>query len=232
MKSKKSNSSAIPLNIAVEKSKLQYDLDNWFNSLKDMLANIPDFLDDKVNLLSRIRKTSYEELNQLQHVRLILNVAEMLEAKYQREFEWYWHPRQTSHPDFADLTGKVDGIPFVYAEVTTSLSPVGTIDMRMKTTLESLSKKQATRYYYVVLTDKMYNRAISKLKKITGGEKITVYKNSWEIEDYSDEFKAELDKRYEEYLKDGITIPAEVVHKQIREMRSTKRQQEPGSNAQ
>lgn len=34
-------------------------------------------------------------------------------------------------------------------------------------------------------------------------------------EDYTDEFKAELDRRYEEYLKDGITIPWTAVKEHI-----------------
>lgn len=40
-----------------------------------------------------------------------------------------------------------------------------------------------------------------------------------EKEDYSDEFKAELDRRYEEYLKDGITISRAEVNEQIKKIR-------------
>lgn len=39
-----------------------------------------------------------------------------------------------------------------------------------------------------------------------------------EKEDYTDEFKAELDRRYEEYLKDGITISKAEVDKRIRKI--------------
>ncbi len=39
-------------------------------------------------------------------------------------------------------------------------------------------------------------------------------------EDYTDEFKAELDRRYEEYLKDGKTISRAEVNEQIKKSRN------------
>lgn len=48
----------------------------------------------------------------------------------------------------------------------------------------------------------------------------TIFENSLKEndEDYTDEFKAELDKRYAEYKKDGKVITREAVDKQIKKI--------------
>jgi hypothetical protein len=48
-------------------------------------------------------------------------------------------------------------------EVTTSQNPVGTIAQRMEKTLVSLSRKKGKLFYYVK-TEKMLNRAKTKIK--------------------------------------------------------------------
>ena len=47
----------------------------------------------------------------------------------------------------------------------------------------------------------------------------TIFEENIEAnEDYSPEFKAELDKRYEEYQKDGVTISREAMDKRIKKL--------------
>lgn len=203
---------AMPLNIADEKKKLQGDLREWFDSIRTLLNEIPKDLDEQIELLALIRQKGYEELNQLQHARLIIKVAEFLQKKYKQNITWFWHPKQTSHPDFADLTGYLNEEVLIYAEVTTSQSPVGTIDQRMRTTLETLNKKSGNKYY-VVLTEEMRKRASTKINKLNID--VQVINITQLNEEYTDEFKAELDHRYEEYRKDGVTIPWEVVKESI-----------------
>lgn len=149
------------LDIDKEKKDLEEKILKWFNTTKKHIEEIPIDLASQVQLLSNIRRDLYEDLNQLQHAALIIKAAEELQKNHPDINKWYWHPKQTSHPDYADLTGYVNDMVFLNAEVTTSLNPVGTIDGRMKSTLTSLNDKEGLKFYYVV-TDKMYDRAVSK----------------------------------------------------------------------
>ena len=152
------------LNIQEEKDFLKSDILNWFASLKENLDPIPDDLNSQVELLAKIRMGLYEDLNQLQHVALIIKVAEQLQKNFPKITKWCWHAKQTSHPEYADLTGYIKKKVFLNAEVTTSSKPVGTIDQRMKSTLVSLNTKEGLKFYFV-LTDEMFNRATSKKKR-------------------------------------------------------------------
>jgi len=151
------------LDVKTEKIKLQNQIDDWFNKMRMYLDQRPKEINNQIQHLASIRKEVYEDLNQLQHKALILEVAERLQKEFSVIDKWTWHPMQTSHVDFADLTGYVDNQVFLNAEITTSLSPVGTIDTRMHSTLVSLNKKKGKKYYFVQ-TDKMLKRAKSKIK--------------------------------------------------------------------
>ena len=50
-----------------------------------------------VGILDRLRKATYEDLNQIQHEHLIVRAAEWLLArrKCPPETQWFWNPRQT-----------------------------------------------------------------------------------------------------------------------------------------
>lgn len=153
----------IELNIKSEKNILQKQLNSWYDRVSEHLLNRPNNFKDQLKHLSIIRKDVYEDLNQLQHKGLIIEVAEKLQNEFPQINKWTWHPMQTSHNDFADLTGYVDKKVFLNAEVTTSLAPVGTIAIRMENTLLSLNKKQGKLFYFVQ-SEKMLKRAETKTK--------------------------------------------------------------------
>jgi len=143
---------------------LKTDLSVWFKSIRRHLEANPSSLLAQVDLLSAMRNELYEDINQLQHRSLILAAAKFLAKKYPQINKWAWHPEQTSHIDFADLTGFHSHKVILNAEVTTSVSPVGTIDIRMSKTLISLNKKPGNKYY-IVRTEQMERRALSKIQK-------------------------------------------------------------------
>lgn len=153
----------IVLKIKSEKLALQKLLNCWYDRVSEHLLNRPNYFKDQLQHLSIIRKDIYEDINQLQHKGLIIEVAEKLQNEFPQINKWTWHPMQTSHDDFADLTGYVGNKVFLNAEVTTSLAPVGTIAIRMKNTLLSLNKKQGKLFYFVQ-TEKMLKRAETKIK--------------------------------------------------------------------
>jgi hypothetical protein len=159
------------LDIKKEKIKLQESVQKWFSLLKSHIDIVPENLNEQVQTLNKIRIDNYEELNQLQHVAAIIIVAEKLQLEFPEINKWAWHPRQTSHKNFADLTGFVNDNVILNAEVTTSMKPIGTIDKRMQNTLTSLSNKTGRKFYFVQ-TDVMLRRAKTKISK----------NNNWDIE--------------------------------------------------
>jgi len=92
---------------------------------------------------------------------------------YPKIDQWTWHPMQTSHEDYADLTGFAKGKVILNAEATTSLNPKGTIDSRMRDTLTSLSTKMGDKYY-LVQTESMEQRAKTKIKSLKFNIKVLV----------------------------------------------------------
>ena len=152
------------LNIVEEEKKLSFELQHWFDSLKVHLNDVPNQLYHQLKLLEKIRVSHYEQLNQIQHALSIVLAAKELQFEFPRVDYWTWHPKQTSHIDFADLTGYINGDVFLNAEITTSSKPIGTIDRHMKSTLESLSRKNGKKFYFV-RTEVMKKRAITKIAK-------------------------------------------------------------------
>lgn len=152
------------LKIPDEKTLLEEKLNSWFSRAKNHLIDIPASLDNQVKLLSKMRLDIYEDLNQLQHEAALIAVAERLQAEFEPD-EWKWHPRQTSNPSEADLTGLKNGIEIINAEVTTSLSAKGIIDSRMRNTLISINSKSGSCFYYV-LSDEMLRRAETKKRNL------------------------------------------------------------------
>jgi len=152
----------LKLDIVKEKQQLVHELKDWFTRTKDHLNFIPEDLTSQINLLNTIRKDIYEDLNQLQHKALIIRAAEMLQIEFPSIDNWTWFPKQTSHPNYADLTGYVNQAIFLNAEATTSNKPQGLIDKRMFKTLIELNQKEGLKFYFVQ-SDAMLNRAVSKI---------------------------------------------------------------------
>lgn len=151
--------------LKTEKATLKKELKHLFNIMQELTRDLPLTVSEQVKTLFGIRSNIYEDINQLQHKALIIKVADLLEKEHPEIVSWSWHPKQTSHPDEADLTGYDSRKKVILnAEVTTSIKPIGTIDQRMKSTLESLSRKKGKLLYYVQ-TPEMYRRAESKIRK-------------------------------------------------------------------
>ena len=126
-----------------------------------------------IAILDRLRKETYEDLNQIQHEHLIVCAAEWL-YRNQRcapETVWYWNPRQTGDNTEPDLRGAHSSSIVVSAEITTSEKPIGAIDKRMQSTLAKLSAMAGVKYYFV-RTEAMRLRASTKISK--GGWQIEV----------------------------------------------------------
>jgi hypothetical protein len=125
-----------------------------------------------IGILDRLRRETYEDLNQIQHEHLIVRAAEWLlsQQKCPPETLWFWNPRQTGDNSEPDLRGSHSGVIVISAEITTSEKPVGTIDSRMQKTLAKLAEMQGVKFYFV-RTPQMQQRAKTKIAK--GG---------WEIE--------------------------------------------------
>ena len=158
------------LKIDEAKETLKIELQDWLSSMKTHFENIPINLNEQLVLLENIRAKNYEQLNQIQHALGIISAAETLQIEFPLIDLWTWHPKQTSDVDFADLTGYANEEIILNAEITTSLKPLGTIDIHMKTTLESLNRKAGKKFYFVK-NEVMKNRALTKISK-----------NAWSIE--------------------------------------------------
>lgn len=152
------------MNIQDEEANLEREITKMFSTIRNQTERVPEGLTDQVQRLFLLRSEIYEDLNQLQHAALILKAAKLLQNEFPEIDRWSWHPKQTSRPDEADLTGYINEVVFLNVEVTTSVKPVGTIDSRMNKTLKSLDHKNGKRYYFVQTT-KMLNRAKTKIAK-------------------------------------------------------------------
>lgn len=136
------------------------------SSIRGTITKEPSSLNEGISILEHFRKDNYEELNQVQHEAMILRAALDLQSKdfAGKPVTWYWNPRQTGDSEEPDLRGIVAGSIHISAEITTSESPKGSIDTRMRETLEKLSKMPGKRIYFV-RTEAMENRAKTKLSK-------------------------------------------------------------------
>lgn len=144
------------------------------SQLKDVFSHIAlagqanlTSLESGLEILRSLRHLVYEDMNQLQHEALILEVAKLIRDDFHPDVvRWLWNPRQTGRNDEPDLRGLDDqGRIVVSAEVTTSENPQGTIDGRMARTLEKLSTMSGEKYY-VVTTQAMERRATSKVNSL------------------------------------------------------------------
>lgn len=119
-----------------------------------------------VAVLQRLRSETYEDLNQIQHEHLIVLAAEWLVTEHvcPPTTEWSWNPRQTGTNAEPDLQGRNNGAVILSAEITTSATPDGVIDTRMRKTLKKLSGSDGMKYYFV-RTESMCRRANTKVSK-------------------------------------------------------------------
>ena len=146
--------------------KVLRDTRNCLDSIKQVSAESFETVEAGIALLDRLRRESYEDLNQIQHEHMVLRSAHWLEANVAEiaGVEWSWNPRQTGDSSEPDLRGTLRGAVVISAEITTSERPVGTIENRMKSTLTKLAEFGGNRYYFV-RTNAMAQRANTKVAK-------------------------------------------------------------------
>jgi len=159
----------VPMNPIVEQRNMLARINQMFTDLKKINFNEVDNLSSASSCLRDMRIAHYEDINQLQHAIMILDAWEFLKKSNKYEsfeiLQWFWNPHQTGGGEEPDLRGMLNGVTVISAEITTSESPVGTIDVRMSSTLKKLNKMEGKYLYYFVRTDKMRKRALTKLSK-------------------------------------------------------------------
>ena len=153
--------------------KVLKDLQRCLATVRLLAASTFETPEAGIAVLRKLRRETYEDINQIQHEHSILLAAQWLieNGKCSRTTEWSWNPRQTGTATEPDLQGHDKGSVVVSAEITTSERPVGVIDTRMGKTLGKLSAMAGERYYFVC-SERMLNRAQTKVAK--AGWPITV----------------------------------------------------------
>lgn len=153
------------VDLNVEEERVLRRVQQLISASRKVVAREPTNLAVGIDILNHLRRAIYEDLNQIQHEAMILRAAQSLQRNdlTGQKVEWYWNPRQTGTAEEPDLQGIVAGRIVVSAEITASERPIGTIDRRMSTTLEKLSKMPGKRIYFV-WTEAMEKRARTKVR--------------------------------------------------------------------
>jgi hypothetical protein len=157
------------------------DIQRCITTIRELAAQPISTPESGLGLLQRLRRETYEDLNQIQHEYSILEAAQWLIVNgiCAPNTEWLWNPRQTGGRQEPDLRGLNQQKIIISAEVTTSEKPEGIIDTRMRDTLEKLSRAEGGMFYFV-RTDAMATRARTKITK--AGWLITVVRLPLQME--------------------------------------------------
>lgn len=154
-----------------------------FNEIKRLISKTegairdrPSNLTEGIDIVERLRRDIYEDLNQIPHKAMIVRAANLLSSTDYRGkvIEWYWNPKQTGSKKEPDLRGKIAGKTAINAEITTSEKPDGG-DKKIAYTLRKLdgfSKK--CRKIYFVRTETMKQRAETKKARNKRYKKIEI----------------------------------------------------------
>ena len=86
----------------------------------------------------------------------------LLKNGFSSDLAWEWNPRQTGGYNEPDLRGSRADRVVVSAEACASENPIGSIDTRMKVTLEKLNRMDGQKFYFVC-TASMEARARTKI---------------------------------------------------------------------
>lgn len=151
-------------NVELVEERLLTELRAYVERIRELVGQDVSSIEQGIAILRKLRKDSYEDLNQIQHESLVLRAVQWLESNLPEGTvsDWCWNPRQTGDSTEPDLRGTRDGAMIVSAEVTTSEEPKGAIDKRMRETLGKLNDMPGKRYYFV-RTEQMAKRAKTKI---------------------------------------------------------------------
>lgn len=154
------------LDLVTASSKILIDIRRYIADVQSITRSPVENVEGGIRLLMALRKTSYEDLNQIQHEYAALCAIHWLIGQRiaPAAATWQWNPRQTGNADEPDIRAIFDGATVISGEVTTSPEPKGLIDSRMAATLKKLSAMEGKRFYFV-LTAEMEARACTKVRK-------------------------------------------------------------------
>jgi len=161
------------LDLSTAKDKILADIRRYIAEVQCVTRSPVETIEDGIRTLVALRKTSYEDLNQIQHEYAALCAVYWLIAQRHTPegVTWQWNPRQTGDAAEPDIRAVLEGKTIISGEVTTSPEPKGFIDSRMASTLKKLAAMEGQRFYFV-LTAAMANRARTKTAK--GGYQLDV----------------------------------------------------------
>jgi hypothetical protein len=148
------------------RSKVLADVQRFLATVRQISATSIQTPELGIATLARLRRETYEDLNQIQHEYMIVCAADWFvqKARCPADTNWLWNPRQTGDDTEPDLRGEYRGVVVVSAEITTSQNPTGIIDSRMRNTLRKLSSMQGEKFYFAS-TASMCRRARTKVAK-------------------------------------------------------------------
>jgi hypothetical protein len=154
------------LDLSTAKEKILADIRRYVGEVQCITRSPVETVEDGIRMLVALRKTSYEDLNQIQHEYAALCAVHWLIAQPRAPegVTWQWNPRQTGDAAEPDIRAVLEGKTIISGEVTTSPEPKGLIDSRMASTLRKLAAMEGQRFYFV-LTAAMANRARTKAAK-------------------------------------------------------------------
>lgn len=137
--------------IEIARQKVLKDISIFLSTVHELSGRKVVSTPDGIALLKKLRSETYEDLNQIQHEHMILIAVDWLvkDRQWPTGAQWYWNPRQTGDGSEPDLRVSHNGKTILSAEITTSENPVGTIDSRMKSTLEKLAQMEGDKHYFV-----------------------------------------------------------------------------------
>ena len=154
------------LDVSTAKDKILADIRRYVAEVQSITRSPVETVEGGIQVLIALRKTTYEDLNQIQHEYAALRAVHWLIAQ-RRAPEgtlWQWNPRQTGDIAEPDIRAVLEGNTIISGEVTTSPEPKGLIDKRMAFTLKKLAEMEGQRFYFV-LTPAMAKRARTKANK-------------------------------------------------------------------
>ncbi len=154
------------LELSTAKDKILADIRCYIGEVQRITRSPVETVEDGIRALVALRKTSYEDLNQIQHEYAALCAVQWLIAQCPtlEGVTWQWNPRQTGDATEPDIRTVLEGKTIISGEVTTSSEPKGLIDSRMASTLRKLAAMDGKRFYFV-LTAPMEKRARTKVDK-------------------------------------------------------------------
>jgi hypothetical protein len=175
------------LDLATAKDKILADTRRYLSQVQALIQSPVQTVESGIRTLIALRRTSYEDLNQIQHEYAAFCAVEWLIAQRHapEEARWYWNPRQTGDAAEPDIRATFGGVTIISGEVTTSPQPKGLIDVRMASTLRKLAVMEGRRFYFV-LTTAMAKRARTKAEKASYSLEIVQLPNAGVAADEAD----------------------------------------------